>query len=233
MAKKRKPKRRHNSLQTIIVACLLLCLCCFGIISYLESIQIPWNLTLVNQWNPLPEDYTVELTELANGQKVDIRIYPDLQQMFDDARAQGVHPFVREGYRTAQQQQAILDERIQEYLNAGYSQEEAIEAARDWVALPGTSEHELGLAVDINADVTLSSSEEVYDWLAKHAHEYGFILRYPEGKEELTGISYEPWHFRYVGLEDAQKIYTQGICLEEYIQQKEEKIPALFRAGLS
>ena len=104
-------------------------------------------------------------------------------------------------------------------LDAGYSPEDALEAAKDWVALPGTSEHQLGLAVDINADVTLSTSEEVYDWFAKHAHEYGFILRYPEGKEDITGISYEPWHFRYVGLEAAQEIYAQGLCLEEYIQK--------------
>ena len=221
MAKKRRPKRRHNSLKTVIVACLLLGICCFGIIHYFESPKDDWQLTVVNSWNELPEDYHVELTELSNGQSVDSRIYPALQEMFDAARADGVYPFVREGYRTAQQQQAIWDERIQAYLDAGYSQEEAEDAVNDWVALPGTSEHQLGLAIDINADADLCSNETVFAWLAENAHAYGFILRYPQGKEAITGISFEPWHYRYVGIEAAQEIYTQGICLEEYIQLNE------------
>ena len=214
--KKRRPRRKKSLLKPILAVCLLLAVCCFGIIRYVEYTREAWKLILVNSENPLPEDYTVELTELANGQKVDIRIYPSLQQMFDDARAEGVYPFVREGYRTAQDQQDILDERIQGYIDAGYSREEAEAAAREWVALPGTSEHQMGICVDINADTELSSSEEVYDWLAENAHEYGFILRYPEGKEDLTGISYEPWHYRYVGPEAALEIYSQGLCLEEY-----------------
>lgn len=216
MAKKRRRKRRSHFPKIIVAACLLLALCCFGIVSCVENAQEEWNLIVVNEENPLPEDYHVELTELSNGQKVDSRIYPALQEMFDAARAEGVYPFVREGYRTAQEQQDILDERIQAYINEGYSQEEAEAAAKEWVALPGTSEHELGIAVDINADTELCSSEAVYTWLAENAHEYGFILRYPEGKEALTGISYEPWHYRYVGIEAAQEIYTQGLCLEEY-----------------
>lgn len=219
MAKKRRrPSRKKTLLKPILAVCLLLAVCCFGIIYYIESTQTPWNLTVVNGWNTLPEDYSVELTELANGQKVDSRIYPALQQMFDDARAEGVYPFVREGYRTAQEQQDILDERIQDYIAAGYSREDAEAAAKEWVALPGTSEHELGIAVDINADTELGSSEELYAWLAENAHEYGFILRYPEGKEEITGISFEPWHYRYVGIEAAREIHEQGLCLEEYMQ---------------
>lgn len=221
MAKKRRPRRRSSPLKTVVVVCLLLGLCCFGIIRYLERPQDNWQLTVVNEWNELPENFSVELTELSNGQKVDSRIYPALQEMFDAARADGVYPFVREGYRTAQDQQDILDERIQEYLDAGYSREDAEAAAQDWVALPGTSEHQLGLAVDINADADLCSNEAVFAWLADNAYAYGFILRYPEGKEDITGISFEPWHYRYVGLEAAQEIHAQGICLEEYIQLKD------------
>ena len=219
MTKTRRPKRKKTHLKPVVAVCILLAVCLFGIIVYLENAGPAWNLILVNAQNELPENHEVELTELSNGQKVDSRIYPALQEMFDAARADGVYPIVREGYRTAQQQQDILDERIQEYLSAGYSQEEAEEAARDWVALPGTSEHELGLAVDINADETLCGNDWVYAWLAENAHEYGFILRYPEGKEDLTGISFEPWHYRYVGMEAAQEIYAQGICLEEYLQE--------------
>ena len=91
--------------------------------------------------------------------------------------------------------------------------------AKEWVALPGTSEHQLGIAVDINADKSKSSNDEVYMWLAANAHNYGFILRYPQGKQEITGTSYEPWHYRYVGVDAAREIYERGICLEEYFEQ--------------
>ena len=86
------------------------------------------------------------------------------------------------------------------------------------MALPGTSEHQLGIAVDINADKSKCSNNEVYAWLAENAHEYGFILRYPQGKLEMTGISYEPWHYRYVGVDAACEIYERRICLEEYFE---------------
>ena len=177
-----------------------------------------WNLIIVNRWNELPEDYSVELTELSNGQTVDSRIYPYLQEMFDAARAEGIYPIVREGYRTAEEQQEILDEKIQIYINQGYSQSRAERTAKEWVALPGTSEHQLGIAVDINADKSKCSNEEVYTWLAENAYKYGFVLRYPMGKQEITGTSYEPWHYRYVGEEAALEIYEQGICLEEYYE---------------
>lgn len=176
-----------------------------------------WNLIVVNRWNELPKDYSITLTELSNGQKVDSRIYPYLQEMFDAMRAEGVYPIVREGYRTAEEQQAILDERIQRYLNEGYPRSKAEKTAKEQVAVPGTSEHQLGIAVDINADAVKSSNDDVYAWLAENAHIYGFIQRYPQGKIEVTGTEYEPWHYRYVGAEAAQEIYSQGICLEEYI----------------
>lgn len=176
-----------------------------------------WNLIVVNRWNKLPEDYYVELTELENGQKVDSRIYPYLQEMFEDARAEGVYPVVREAYRTAEEQQGILFDRVQSYISEGYSRWRAERIAKEWVALPGTSEHQLGIAVDINADRSKCRNEDVYLWLSENAYKYGFILRYPEEKQVLTGTNYEPWHYRYVGVEAAQEIYEQGVCLEEYI----------------
>ena len=99
-----------------------------------------------------------------------------------------------------------------------YSRSRAERTAKEWVALPGTSEHQLGIAVDINADKSMCSNEEVYAWLAENAYKYGFILRYPPEKQEITGTSYEPWHYRYVGVEVAREIYEQGICLEEYFE---------------
>ena len=166
----------------------------------------------------MPEDYDVELTELSNGQMVDSRIYPYLQEMFDAARTEGVYPVVREGYRTAEEQQEILDDKIQNYINQGYSQVKAERTVKEWVALPGTSEHQLGIAVDINADKSKCSNEDVYEWLAENAYKYGFVLRYLPGKQKITGTSYEPWHYRYVGKEVAREIYEREICLEEYFK---------------
>ena len=176
-----------------------------------------WNLILVNRNSYIPDDYKVELTELSNGEKVDSRIYPELQEMFNDARAQGYGLFVREGYRTQEEQQQLLDEKIEAYENEGKSKSEAKKLAEQWVAIPGTSEHQLGIAVDINADTTKSSSDDVYSWLAENAHKYGFIKRYPSDKTDITGVINEPWHYRYVGKEAALEIYSQGMCLEEYI----------------
>ena len=175
-----------------------------------------WRLILVNASNPVPEGYSIKLTQLSNGNSVDSRIYPDLQAMFDAARAQGVYPTVREGYRTREYQESIMQNRISQYTAQGYSRETAESLARLYVAEPGTSEHELGLAVDING-ASGYSDWNVYVWLADNAWKYGFILRYPDGKEDITGIEYEPWHYRYVGTEAAAEIYERQITLEEYL----------------
>lgn len=179
-----------------------------------------WMLLLVNSSNAIPDGYApTELTELSNGQSVDKRIYPSLQSMFDDARAQGVYPVVSSGYRTAKQQQSELDDKIQEYIDDGKSEDEARTLAAMYVAQVGYSEHEAGLAIDIVAKANKSDDDTVWAWMKEHCAEYGFILRYPEGKEGVTGMSYEPWHFRYVGVEAAQKIMGAGITLEEYLGQ--------------
>lgn len=182
------------------------------------DISFGWNLILVNDDHCIPSDYDVELTELSNGEKVDSRIYPQLQQMFDDARAEGLELFVREGYRTTQDQKDIMNERIQQYQDEGYSRGEAKERAEEYVAEPGTSEHELGIAVDINADTSKCSSDAVYTWLANNAYKYGFIKRYPDDKTEITGVNNEPWHYRYVGVDSALEMQEKGLCLEEYIE---------------
>lgn len=180
-----------------------------------------WNLILVNRDNYIPADYEVQLTELSNGKKIDSRIYPELQEMFNAARAQGYGLFVREGYRTQEEQQQLMDEKIEAYENEGRSKSEAKKLAEQWVAIPGTSEHQLGIAVDINADISKSSRDDVYNWLEENAHRYGFIKRYPSNKTDITGVINEPWHYRYVGKEAALAIYSQGICLEEYIDTLE------------
>ena len=175
------------------------------------------QLVLVNSENAVPAGWSQELTTLSNGEQVATLIYPDLQEMFDDMRSEGVYPFVRAGYRSSEEQQRVLDERISAYESEGYSHARAEALALETVALPGTSEHELGLAVDINADESASTDEEVYTWLAENAYKYGFIQRYPEDKTQITGIDYEPWHYRYVGKAAAARIYDSGECLEEYL----------------
>ena len=170
-------------------------------------------IMLVNRYNPLPEDYTFDTVDLSNGKQVNELIYDDLQQMFDDARAAGFEPYVSEGLRTGEEQEKMMQEYIDAYIADGHTEEDASRLALDYVAQPGTSEHEAGLAVDINGD-----KEELYDWLAENAYKYGFILRYPAGKEYLTGISFEPWHYRYVGRDYALEIYNNGECLEEYVE---------------
>ena len=192
-----------------------------NITHHMASEDHGWNLILVNRENYIPADYEVQLTELSNGKKVDSRIYPELQEMFNAARAQGYGLFVREGYRTQEEQQQLMDEKIEAYENEGKSKPEAKKLAEQWVAIPGTSEHQLGIAVDINADTTKSSRDDVYNWLEENAHTYGFIKRYPSNKTDITGVINEPWHYRYVGKEAASAIYSQGICLEEYIETLE------------
>lgn len=180
-----------------------------------------WNLTLVNPWTPLPEDYSFTQKELSNGHAVDERCYPDLQAMMDACRAAGNSPLICSSYRSYEKQQSLYQDKVNRLIAQGYSQENARAEAGKAVALPGTSEHQLGLAVDIvdQANQNLDSSQEdtaVQKWLMEHSWEYGFILRYPSGKSSLTGIIYEPWHYRYVGKDAAEAIHRQGICLEEY-----------------
>ena len=175
-----------------------------------------WKLVLVNANHPLPEGFTVELKALRNGHHVDVRIYPELQQMFDDARATGIYPFINESFRTQERQQEILDKYIANYRATGLSQAEAEAKALETVARPGTSEHQLGLALDIIAEYDADSTA-TWNWLKQNCWRYGFILRYPADKTEITGISYEPWHFRYVGKEAAKEIMDRGLCLEEYL----------------
>lgn len=177
------------------------------------------ELILVNADHPFTGSDSVALTQLSNGETVATAIYPALQQMFDDARANGVYPVVASGYRTAEEQQSLMAEKIASYVQQGYSEAEAKELAAEYVSSPETSEHRTGLAVDINADPMKSTAQEVYTWLAANAYRYGFILRYPKDKEEITGIHYEAWHYRYVGKEAAKAIYEQGLCLEEYLEQ--------------
>jgi zinc D-Ala-D-Ala carboxypeptidase len=181
-----------------------------------------WQLTLVNPWNSIMEDTEISLKQLKNGQSVDERCYPDLQEMMDDCRADGLNPYITSSYRSWDKQVKLFNNKLSRVTAQG-SNDPMTDAAKV-VAIPGTSEHQLGLALDIvdKNHPALDSSQEdtaVQKWLIENSWKYGFILRYPEGKSEITGIIYEPWHYRYVGKDAAKDIYEQGLCLEEYLEQ--------------
>ena len=181
-----------------------------------------WNLLLVNPWNWVPESYEPELTYLRNGQAVDSRCYPELQQMIDDCRAAGFEPLICASYRTMEKQEALFEDKEANLIREGYPENEVEVEAAKVVAYPGTSEHQLGLALDI-VDVSyqqLDTEQEntpVQQWLMKNSWKYGFVLRYPTDKSDITGIIYEPWHYRYVGKEAAAEMYENKLCLEEYL----------------
>lgn len=174
-----------------------------------------WNLILVNKWNKIPDNYNVELVEVPGGEKIDKRIYEPLTQMLNDAKESNWDeiPVVVAGYRTNEKQTELYEEKIKEYKKKGYSEKEAIAEAEKWVSVPGYSEHQIGLAVDING-----ATYDLYFWLQENSYKYGFIFRYPGNKTDITGISEEVWHYRYVGKEVAKEIYDKGICLEEYLE---------------
>ena len=191
------------------------------------SSPLPWNLILVSAASPLQATYKTRLTQLRNGQAVDERIYPDLQTMMDAARAEGLNPLICSSYRTIEKQKTLFQNKVNSYLSQGYSNAQAENEAAKWVARPGTSEHHTGLAVDIvSMDYQLLDEAQEntpeQQWLMQNSYKYGFILRYPNDKSGITGIYYEPWHYRYVGKEAAREIYEQGICLEEYLQNLQE-----------
>lgn len=209
-----------------LLAALLLCLTLLGGCFWGETELPPaaeysdWKLILVNAEHSVPSDWEVKLVALRGGEQVDRRIIDPLQAMFDACRADGLLPIVYSGYRSQGTQQRIYDRNLAGNLADGYSPEKAEALTRQWVAVPGTSEHQLGLAVDIDSeDPDRCSDEAVWAWLLEHCAEYGFILRYPADKTDITGIGYEPWHFRYVGTEAAQTIMSEGITLEEYLSR--------------
>ena len=198
-----------------------------------------WSLLLANTQNPLPDGYEPpQLTTIdAAGRQVDSRIADALQQMIAAAQEDGAHLVVTSAYRSYERQEELFVSMIREYLAMGYSNAEAYAATKRLRNVPGTSEHQTGLTVDIISQSYWQLDEgyaETYEaqWLKEHAAEYGFILRYPKDKTAITGTSFEPWHYRYVGVEDAQKIMAQGLCLEEYLAKVDSGVAAQVAAAL-
>lgn len=189
----------------------------------IESNLSDWNLLLVNRNNEIPDNYIVEVSVIENNHKVDVRIVEPLNAMLQEAKRQGLNPIICSGYRTHEYQKYLFNRKVNQYRNLGYSYEKSYDLASKWVAIPGTSEHETGLSLDI-----VSKSYQVLDqkqettkeqnWLKENSYKYGFVLRYPKDKQDITMINYEPWHYRYVGIENAIYMKENNLCLEEFIQ---------------
>ncbi len=178
-----------------------------------------WYLLLVNDENPIPNGYYPVLAETEKGYEVDERIKAPLEEMLSAARRVGLIPRISEAFRSEEEQQQLFDDKIQELISQGASEDEAQAQAQDWVALPGTSEHHTGLAVDISTeDWEKQNAHDIWDWLEENSWKYGFILRYTQEHQHITGYNPERWHFRYVGVTAAEAIYENQICLEQYLR---------------
>ena len=181
-------------------------------------------LRLANTQHPLPDGYVPPNLETMDGEgrQLDARAAQPLRDMIAAARADGCQLVLSSGYRSYERQEELFAMMIVDYLNLGYSYGDAYAATKNLRNIPGTSEHQTGLAADIVAadywtmDDGYAETDEA-KWLVEHAADYGFILRYPADKEHITGTHFEPWHYRYIGVEDAQKIMAAGVCLEEYL----------------
>jgi len=180
-------------------------------------------LLLVNPWNPVPDGYEPQLEAINDSHAVDVRCADALRQMLADCALSGASPLICSSYRTQEMQEELYDNKMGRLLAEGYPPAEVPAIAARSVAIPGTSEHQLGLAVDIIHEFYpyLNYTQEytmTQQWLLENCWNYGFILRYPNGTTDVTGIIYEPWHYRYVGVEAAQELRELGIPFEEYLQ---------------
>lgn len=188
-----------------------------------EEVKLPWNMVLVNGDHPMEDGYVPQLKELEEGLSLDSRIIDAAKEMLADAKKAGLHIDICSAYRSVERQEQVFGESMKERVKDGMSYWDAFNETALNVAIPGTSEHALGLALDLisNQYTELDERQETTaeaKWLKENCHKYGFILRYPPEKTNITGIIYEPWHYRYVGVEDATEIMKLGITLEEYLQ---------------
>lgn len=179
-------------------------------------------LSLLNREYILKEELEMELTGIGDGHELDPLAAKEITRMVKDAKKDGVHINVTSAYRTYAKQAALFANKIERLEEEGYGHAAAVEKAGTVVAVPGTSEHQLGLTVDFvtnsykKLDEGIRNTKE-YQWIAKNGWKYGYVIRYPKEKSDLTGIISEPWHLRYVGIPAAKLISDQDICLEEFL----------------
>ena len=186
------------------------------VINYEEEQEKIDLLMLVNQKNPIDEDFKLELVNYK-GHPIHRVLVEDLNEMVLAAKKDGVILEINTSYRDSKYQQELFDEEVEEQMKQGLSKNAAEQEALKTVSKPGFSEHETGLAIDFSESGNYIKNKIMWDWLASNAHKYGFIERYPKTKQQITKISYEPWHYRYVGKINSVDIYASGLSLEEYV----------------
>ena len=178
-----------------------------------------WRLTLANYENLLPENFTVKVENIDKTRQFDARAIGELNDMMNQMKMDGItNIWIQSAYRSVARQKELYDASVKKYLQEGKTQDEAEKLTNEYINKPGSSDHNLGLAVDFNKVDNGFEKLDGFKWLQKNAENYGFILRYPKDKEDITKISYESWHWRYVGVEHAKKMNELNMCLEEYIQ---------------
>lgn len=182
-----------------------------------------WQLVLVNSTHKMPENFEQNIV-VELGFEMDERIVQPYRDMYNAAVEEGVYLWISSAYRDYETQERLFENEVEQNKKSGMTQEQAEIEAEKAVQRPGYSEHSTGLVLDFNGVTEDFQHDSAYIWLQEHAAEYGFILRYPEGKEEITGIMFEPWHYRYVGVEHAQKMKELGYCLEEYVDYLKEAL---------
>ena len=193
----------------------------------LASNDDDWSLVLINSESPLDTSYAPSLTKITDDYSVDSRIADDTKKMFQDAADAGMSLNIVSAYRDYETQKEFFNNEMLNWIYQGEAPLDAYDKTKQSVALPGSSEHATGLAMDITssdyqgADDEEESTDEV-KWLKANCANYGYILRYPAEKADITGVGYEPWHFRYVGKTAAKEIMGQGITLEEYLEQQKD-----------
>lgn len=192
---------------------------------YIQPAGTEWNLKLVNPWNPIDKDYEsqINFTTYSGSNKFDSRAVDKLKALVNAGKAHNIR--VASLHRTYDHQKRLYNDQVAREMAKGYKRPEAEAIAASVVARPGTSEHNLGLAADLLFENYSSLEEscentEAYRWMIKHCADYGFILRFPKNKQSVTGVTFEPWHYRYVGEQAAREIMSRGITLEEYLQEK-------------
>ena len=186
-----------------------------------------WQIQMVNPWNSVPEVFEVDLRSVGGDHSIAAEAAVDFADMIYTLQQLEMGPIITSSYRSGTRQKEIFEERVAKYMGQGMTEEEARALTATSVAIPGTSEHQLGLAMDMT-DAQYNKLDEgqmetpTQLWLIENSWRYGFILRYPEGKSEITGIIYEPWHYRYVGKELAAELYELGLTMEEYLDMLTE-----------
>ena len=189
--------------------------------AYADMNVSDWKMILVNRDYILPDGYKPELapciTSDPDSLKLDYRVAPYYNEMYLAALEDGITLTPVSGYRSVERQKNNFENKIQKYMNDGYGKIEATQMAATIILPPGTSEHNAGLAMDICSLYESFENTDEFKWLSENAADYGFILRYPEDKQDITKIIYEPWHWRYVGVEAAKAMKSSGQCLEEYL----------------